>query len=338
MLLFADGADHLADGQELKKWTSGGVERTTSLQRTGVAAWTNASNGGQSMQYYLSADEDTLIMGCAARLSVTSNHQIFSFMDGNTHQIQVWYMQSTGRLRVYRGNASSIIADGTTVIPSDAYFYVEMKATINNSGTYEVRLNEIVEISGSADTQESSNAYTNRIQIFGNSNSPLYIDDIYLLNDTNSGVSGAPNNDFLGDIGVDTLWPNGNGNSSQFTGQDSDSTDNYLNVDETTPDDDTTYNESGTVGNKDTYAYQNMTFTSGDVFGVQIVPYARKTAAGARSMKSIARLSGVESDGPAKALSDTYLCYPDVREADPGGSQWTIANVNAAEFGAKVYS
>jgi len=336
MLLFADGADHLADGQELKKWTSGGVERSTTNQRSGVACWTNQGNGGQLMQYYLSTDYDTLIMGVAFKLNIGSSHQIFSFMDGNTNQIQLWYVQSTGRLRIYRGNQAAVIDSGTTIIQNDAYYYAEMKATIGNSAAYEVRLNEVTEMSGTGDTQESSNAFANRIQIFGNSNSPLYIDDIYLLDDVDSGVSGAPNDDFLGDILVETLWPNGNGNSSQFVGQDLDSTNNYLNVDETTPDDDTTYNESGTIGNKDTYAFGNMSVTSGEVFGVQLVTYARKTAAGARSIKSVVRLSGNESDGPERALSDTYLCLPDMREADPGGSQWTIANVNAAEFGAKV--
>ena len=56
-------------------------------------------------------------------------------------------------------------------------------------------------------------------------------DDLYICDGTT--VPGEPVNDFLGDVRVDTLYPNGNGNSSQWVGQDANSTDNYLNVDDT---------------------------------------------------------------------------------------------------------
>jgi hypothetical protein len=144
------------------------------------------------------------------------------------------------------------------------------------------------------------------------------------------------NTDFLGDVRVQALLPTGNGNSSQLVGSDGNSTDNYLLVDEVPPNEDTDYVESATVNDKDTYVFGNLTPTTGTVFGVQIVAEARKTDAGVRSFKSVARLSATEADGPDTTLSTTYAFYMDKRDTKPGGGSWTITNVNDAEFGVKV--
>jgi len=109
-------------------------------------------------------------------------------------------------------------------------------------------------------------------------------------------------------------------------------------VDETTPNDDTDYVESGTAGDKDTYTYTNLTPTAGTVYGVQILPYVRKTDAGARSIKSIARHSGTEVDGPEQVLGTSFVYARDIREAKPGGGAWSISDVNGAEFGVKVFA
>jgi hypothetical protein len=74
------------------------------------------------------------------------------------------------------------------------------------------------------------------------------------------------------------------------------------------------------------------------VFGVQILPYAKKTDAGTRSIKTIARLSATEVDGPEQFLASAYGYLSDIREAKPGGGAWTISDVNSAEFGVKVFA
>jgi hypothetical protein len=164
----------------------------------------------------------------------------------------------------------------------------------------------------------------------GSTNTSAHYDDIYICD-----LSGSANNDFLGDIKVAALFPNGNGNSSQLDGSDGNTTDNYLLVDEAAPDGDTTYVESADIGDKDTYAFENLG-NAGSVKGVQIVPRVRKTDAGERSIVSVARLSATEEDGPEKALSTSYVYLPDIREEKPGGGDWTVTDVNNAEFGVKV--
>ena len=165
----------------------------------------------------------------------------------------------------------------------------------------------------------------------GSAGGDIVMDDIYVCDDT-----GGTNNDFLGDIRVEALLPNGNGNSSQFDGSDGNTTDNYLLVDDATPNDDTDYVESPDSGDKDTYAYGNLASSTGSVYGVQICPYARKTESGIRNLKTVARLSGTETDGPERPVGDSYAYMPDIRETKPGGGAWSISDVNSAEFGQKV--
>jgi hypothetical protein len=208
--------------------------------------------------------------------------------------------------------------------------------TIDDStGVVVVKVNEVTDIKlSSQDTRNGGNASVNRIRpqtVGWQSGTALYFDDLVVIT-----TSGGTATDFIGDVRVESIFPNGNGNSSQLVGSDGNSTDNYLLVDETAPNDDTDYVESSTVGDKDTYAYSNVTPTTGTVHGVQLLPYAKKTDAGTRSIVSVARHSGTEEDSSAKTLNSTYAYLPDVRETKPGGGAWSISDVNAAEFGVKV--
>jgi hypothetical protein len=141
----------------------------------------------------------------------------------------------------------------------------------------------------------------------------------------------------IGDVRVESLLPNGNGNSSQLVGSDGNSTDNYLLVDETPYNSDTDYVESSTVGNKDTYAFGNLTPTSGTILAVQARLLAKKTDAGTREFKPVYRSGSTEVDGATMTLTSGYtVSGTDIQETKPGGGAWTISDVNAAEFGVKV--
>jgi hypothetical protein len=153
----------------------------------------------------------------------------------------------------------------------------------------------------------------------------------------NDGTGSSPKNGYFGDIKVPALVPNGNGNASQLLGSDGNSTDNYLHVDELSPDSDTTYVESSTVTNKDTYTYQDLTSASGTIYAVNVLPYARKTDAGARSIRTLARLSGTEVDnGTDLVLGSSYVYHDTMYEEKPGGGDWTVSDLNSTEFGVQV--
>lgn len=336
-LLFCDSFDHYTTlAQALTKWTtSAGSPTINAASRFGAGALRVSS--AQNLQRTVASSAGPYIWGFAFYYTSApvADTVIFTTLESTTVHADL-RLTPTGTLRATRNGTS--LGLGTAVLSQLTWYYIEVKITINNTtGVFAVKLNGVSELNlTSQDTQNGGTGVIDNYRLgyngSGQASDPAFYDDHVMLDTTGS----APNNDFIGDVRVEALLPNGNGNSSQWVGQDADSTDNYLNVDEASPDDNTTYNESGTVSNKDTYAYSNLTPGSGTVYGVQIVPYARKTDSGSRSIVSVARLSATEVDSSNKALTTTYLYLPDMRETKPGGGAWSVSDVNSAEFGAKV--
>jgi hypothetical protein len=284
-----------------------------------------------------------LFFGAAIDLSLSGSGtgKWMDFRDSaGTIQAVINYNGPSRTLLLYAGNAATLLITASVPIPaptgSPGNFFELKYFVANSGGSAEMKLNGASIGTFSGDTQATANANIATHYIGGSTGSgvgpqTLY-DDMYWLDDTGS----APTNTFLGDTRVSCLFPDGNGNSSQFVGSDADSTNNYLLVDETNPNDDTDYVESATVGNKDTYTYGNLPSATGAVYAVQPLMYAKKTDASARSIASVARVSATEVDSANKVLGTGYVYYPDVRETKPGGGAWTISDVNAAEFGPKI--
>jgi len=338
-LRFVDSFDHYDDADVLQKYDlMGGTANIAASGRFG----NNMEFGDVDRVTKFLTSQPTWIVGFAVYMpnttAVVGSVQLIALLDSATLHVDVRW---TSANNIIFTRAGTQLGSGFAA-SRDTWYYVELKVTISDTGSYELRVDgSTVTSSGAADTRNGANASADRIQV-GNSaggalGSGLRIDDLYVCDGT-TGAGSNPCNDFLGDCRVQSRLPDGNGNSSQFDGSDGNSTDNYLLVDDadTAVDGDTTYVQSPDVGDKDTYTFQNLTPTSGAVFGVQALPYARKTDAGARSICSVARLSGTETDSANKALSTSYRYYPDIRETKPGGGDWSISDVNSAEFGQKV--
>jgi hypothetical protein len=355
-LVYVDSFDHYGSSDFLKKWTSSrNAAPDSNFPQTGRfgqawfgnTRWWRKDFAGDGY----TANDDVWIIGFAFKHdgpNSTTNDSLVNLMDGGSYQVGLNYDWTNQRFYVQR-NGTQIGSFGNYTMSGAGWHYVEFKVTIHNSaGSIQVKVDEnnIIGPTSSLDTQNTGTAQATGIRIGSAPCNPIggtgddfwsvYIDDLYVFDGNSSGVSGAPNNDFIGDVRIEALYPNGNGNSSQWVGSDSNSTDNYLLVDEHPPNDDTDYTESSTVGNKDTYAFTNCTPASATVYGTQNLTYAKKTDAGARTLKIVERLSATERDGSAKTLSTSYGYHRDVHDSDPTGTQWTLANVNAAEFGRKV--
>lgn len=333
-LRFCDSFDHYAAADRLKKWTS---------DTTGNAPQISAGNGrhgsnslrqpstNTGLVKTLSSSEATWIVGFAFRTTTLVTNTFFQFRDSGTIHAELRLLD-TGALRVMRNGTT--LATGSILLSANVFYYIEFKCLIADSGTYEVHVNGVQDASltGSGDTRNAANASANQICLLQGAGAGTYdYDDLYLCD-----INGGVNDDFLGDVRVEAIFPDGNGNSSDLVGSDADSTDNYLLVDETAPNDDTDFVQGSVIGDKDTYTYENLSPGSGTVYGVQLLPYARKTDAGVRSIASVARLSATEEDSSDKALSTSYAYYPDIRQTKPGGGAWSITDVNNAEFGVKV--
>lgn len=333
---FMDSFDHWAIGDYLSKWTSSShttqnVSITTGRHGSGYQA---AGYGDRTLsKVFDTSPQDTWICGVAVNwASFAQTFAFISFRDGASAQCEV-RTNSSNRLYVARNGTT--LGTGTTTLQTGVWYYVEFKVVIHDStGVAVVKLNETTEINLSGVDTRNAGTTCDTFQLGdrGSFGGTITWDDLYVLDGTGS----SPTNDFLGDVRVQALSPNANGNTSNLVGSDGNSTDNYLLVDESTPNGDTDYVEAAAVGDKDTYNYGALTPTTGSVYGIQILPYARKTDAGTRKIATVARHSGTEEDSADLILGSSYTYLPNIRETKPGGGAWSISDINAAEFGVKV--
>lgn len=337
-IVFMDSFDHYASADMAPyKWSgkggSGGMIWAGGRKTNCFGGYNN--NNDNYLILALGANYTTLIIGYAIYWGgFKANNAFFQFEDSGSAQT-TFAINSNNQ--VYWGSYTAPL-----VLAVGRWYYFEHKVTFHNStGAIEFRINEVTQFSASGlDTCATANnlanaiTFTSSYYIGSGTGHTFRIDDLYLLDGT-----GTANNDFLGDMRVEAILANGNGAHSDFVGSDGNSTDNYLLVDEATPNYDTDYVESLTVDAVDTYACTNLAATTGTVAGVQILPLAKKTDAGSRRLKGVARLSGTDEVGANTfILSDSYQYFRDIRETKPGGGDWTITDVNNMEAGVKVYS
>jgi hypothetical protein len=338
-LRLADSFDHYATAQLTRKWTtldgSPAISAGNGRRSTASLRMTSANNISLSKGFDSQA---TWIVGFAYRIASynsTGPAPIMAVLDGTSIQIDV-RLTNDGVLTVTR-NGTTLTASSAGIIAPTITNYIELKTTIGNAGSYELRVNGVAVASGTGvDTQNTANATANVIRLGSATSTALFTnadyDDLYICDGT-----GSTNNDFLGDTRVDCFFANGNGNTSQLVGSDSNSTDNYLLVDETSVNDDTDYVQSATVSEKDTYAFANMTHSPSAIYGIQINMQANKTDSGLRSIQSVIRSGGSDTDGTARPMASSYNNYVQISETDPATAvAWTSSGFDAAEFGAKV--
>jgi hypothetical protein len=333
-LLFMESFDgYGGTGSQATKWVGGlsGLGTSSPPPRTGAYRCTINSD----QRRVINPATSTLIIGLAYYWdgTATGRYTIWSGTGFSTDfQCSVTF-DSDGRIRV-RNGASNGTALGTTTNPvlvASSYNFIEAKILVSNSGTFIVKCNGLEVINGSGDTQNQSASTIAGFSFNpGNSAGPA-VDDLFVLDS-----SGSALNDFIGDCRVECLTPQaGNGSNTGLTC--STGTDHGALVDELPANDDTDYNFSATVGAKDTYAFTNVA-TVGSVKAVQVSARARKTDSATKELAVVTRVGSTDYDGATQAVASTsYSQYQQIWEKRPSdNADWTIADVNAAEFGLKV--
>lgn len=273
--------------------------------------------------------------------NVNSRPNLIQFLDSESNPILSIY-PAAGTLNVRRGQSSD--SGGTKLGFADAlittniwnYFEVKVKFHASLGGLVQIRMNEeeIFNVSGVTTASTVSGDLRPSMIIIGGSGNGarIEVDDLYICDD-----QGAIHNDFLGDNVIARLNPNGVGNSSQFTVLTGPS--NYQDVDEDDPDSDTSYVQSKTVGQKDTYAFQDITSDPVTIECVATKSFVKKTDGGSRTFVHVARSGGVEGDSATLYPGGTYRFMQSIFPLDPNTSAaWTKAGVNAAEYGFKIAS
>lgn len=255
---------------------------------------------------------------------------------GNIFDNLRFYRLQSGLLCPTRGGAFFELATNVNLV-KDVWHYIECKFVSDNStGSIEIRVNGIIvkvatNIDTSVTSDENANLTLGTDRRSGTTS--IEFDDLYICDSL-----GSDNNDYLGDINVEMIKPDGNGNTSNFTGSDANSVDNYLHVDDgAAPDDDSSYVEDSVAANKDLYTYTALPSDTNVVKGLGVKTLARHTNAGGPQLKSVVRSNVTESDSGDLAFGLDYIARQKIYEQDPNtSSAWTESGVNAMEAGVKV--
>lgn len=271
---------------------------------------------------------------------------LLSLADNGTTQVELRLLHNMTVQFTRSGTA--IGAASVPALQQNAWNHLEVKITIHPSaGSVECRLNGVAVIgpTGSLNTRNSSNSWADQVRV-GNisltniDEADWDWDDIIVWDSQSTDANGFTDvSDFVGDCNLIWVLPTGAGASTQFT---PDSGSNYARVQDTTVDDNTSYVESSTINHLDTYTMGNVAANVTTVKSVAVIPYARKTDAGSRGMKSAIRSAGVNTlHATEVSLSDSFKYWWQNYGQDPNGgspTNWTPSGVDAIEVGQKVTS
>jgi hypothetical protein len=330
-VLFQDGCQHYStEAQMDTKWDS--ASDITSIPSTGGRWNTQYLNLGSSSQLTKTiGSHATYIVGYALYLVQfpSSNDILIRFREGTTVHMVIAQDTSGGLVALRAG--STEVGRVATGMEHDVWMYLEAKVVVadGTSGSVEIHINgaQVANITG-VDTRNGGTGVIDNFQIHGPSGG-CRVQDVYAAD----GSGSAPYNDILGDCRVDELYPDGDGNYTEFgttTG-----TPHSGEVDETSPDDDTTAITATAVNQRDTFTMANLAaITSQTIFNVQLVSWAKWITGATNFRMKYRRVA--DHDGASQALASAYGYFMEQFNTDPqAGAAWTETNINAMESGVE---
>lgn len=366
-ILFIDGMGHLGSTNNAdvtthvgRKWGSSAnvVKLRTDEGRYGgksiypetTADATNRTNS--NFQRNFGGNKTTLAFGCGikwkngatASTAGSDNAKIIKLLD-SAGAVQLSILAKDAgdfsTLEIYRG-------DGTTLLQSyetgqtTSMFYLEVKVVINNStGSIILKVNGTqIGSTFSGDTQETANANvreivfstgnpTGTVLVAGGIYREYYVCDYYDADDfvTNAHTST-----------VKTLFPVTGTPTYDAWGK-STGSDGYALVDEGPSNDDTDYIFGNSVGDRQSFALDNLPTSPGSndikdsihvVATNSVVKDSDATAVLQHSLYS----NGFDNDGASFNPTASYKHFQTLWSQEPGNSEpWSITNVNAMHPG-----
>jgi hypothetical protein len=300
--------------------------------RTGrLSGYAVACEGSGFFQSPSLTTDDTVVLGFAFRNPFSNDYTAISLYSRAQRGMRVFVDGPAGELRVYRDSTLLGTTSGLGMVVGD-WYYIEFKVTTHDStGSFELHVDEVNVLSASGiDTQAGADAYHDRFRCAGNGGDNPEWDDIYFLDST-----GSSNNDFLGNVRVVAISPDGDDTANWTTS--TPSANHYENVDENPCDEDTSYVEESTANLTDLYDYE-APISLGDIHGIQINTVCRETDATNFSLITPIESNGTQyDDSPQIVGTPDWLTVVRLEEEDPDTNvAWTEPGLNAAKFGVKI--
>lgn len=345
-LLFMDGCDHYdTDTVVGTKYVSKASYAvvSTSGGRFGGGALKLGTPGqwaGSFTAVFPAAN--ALVVGCSYTFTAFYGSSIvFRLLSGAISQCGV-FVNTNGSLEVRRGGVSGTAVTGglsaAGIVTAGVWYRIECKVKLDDSipaGSCEVRVNgaTVLTVATGQDLNNAGGNVADGISILpgniGGGHSNDTVDDIVVMDQ-----SGSELNDWLGDVRIETIYPNGAGTHQDWSP--STGSDHAAVIDEAPPNT-TDYIYSDTSSEKDTSALGNLGVTLSDIYAVQVNSYAAKDGAGDISIRNLIRSAGEDEVGATAALSSSWLGVSSIHTKDPKtDAAWSQSAVDALEAGVEV--
>lgn len=345
MILFCDSFKHYnTQAQMLRKYPVVSSFTGWTFDATGGRFGGQClASAGYPMLVSLGSGKTALTQGVSLYLTATmglgnAGATILSFFDDTTTQVKL-QIGSNRELRVYRGSFAAVLGTSSAdLLPMNQWFRLECRVVFSNTvGSVEVKVNGVVVWSLTGiDTCQTANEYATGVGLHGAREYSAWASgNVGKTEDWVVTDNSSPNADYLGDVRIHVLQPNGAG-TYQESGTNVGGSSRADAVDDTTPDDDSTYNPFTGVGQRNTYTLSNLPGSVGTVYGVQQVTMLRKDDAADTSARQLVRSGSTDSEGSDVVPSTSYTYALRVLNQDPNGSvAWTTSAVDALEAGLK---
>lgn len=331
-ITFFDGFDLYGSASNISR--QGWVNSTASLSLVagrfgGQALRISSANAGVVVQTM--SGDDTFAIGVAIRASSLAAHSangsdVIQFLNGSTVIASLGFT-SGGAVRVGRGDYTTNLICGSAsgVVANDAWNFYEIEYT-RSASVGAVNLYQNGTLIASASGANTGASSIDGIGILSGVDNKDF-DDMYFANAATK----------VGEIKIEVIRPSADTATKDWTR--STGADNFANVDDTTCDDDTTYNSSLTAGQKDLFDLSSLSGSPSSIKAVKPILIARKDDTDARSIRHNMKNGATTTDGTTRSLSTSYAFYSDIYETNPDdAAAFEPADITAMQLGYELVS
>ena len=348
-LRFIDSVGHYGDIliTQQRKWTNISVGYSGSGGRRN-AAYFQITGGGGLLKTL--THTNCYIQGAALQMQPGAGAlggPLLSLCNDTTELLSC-IMNADATISLKIGGTSTGLSTIAVADPTSWHYY-EMSGTLGASGgnvsgtaTIYVDGNQILTGSGVSSIGTSGlisqSATANQVGVTASAGMGFM--DYYCLDTSTTdinGITGSTNTAILGDVAIEALFPAAD-ITTQWGTFGGDGTHAYTTVDETQPDDDTSYIVTSSTGQAEAFTYQPITGFNGTILGAQYLSCSRKDQEGSRVFSMQAGGSNCVTNEFLQVnqyLSDYYVYY--IAPLDTlFGTAWTTGVYNTCTFGVTL--
>lgn len=234
-----------------------------------------------------------------------------------------------GTLYIFRNGGTTLVGTVHNALLHDVWHYLEVKVDCSNSGSLTIKVDGVQVFTISSTDFLHTTTDISGVMLAGNHDN-FWWEDVIIMDG-----SGGSFNDFMGDMRFECSVPDADGSTTNWTAS---SGTRVSCIDDAlgSYNDDTDYISSSTT-DQDNYASHGTITASGatTVHFASLFALARADAAGDK-IALLVNSGTVGASSDISLVNGTYRWRKNTWTTDPNTSlAWTIANINAAEWGVR---